>query len=97
MEFKYCIENEDFDIGKILESGQNLSFKKNGNIYSFMINNEEIFSYTENNKTYFSIDEEYFNNHLYNFFELNVDYSYIRSQINEKFPELISYVEYGKV
>lgn len=96
MEFKYCIENEDFDIGKILESGQNLSFKKNGNIYSFMINNEEIFSYTENNKTYFSIDEEYFNNHLYNFFELNVDYSYIRSQINEKFPELISYVEYGK-
>lgn len=96
MEFNYILKNEDFNIQKILQSGQNLFYQEENKIFSFYFKTDQIFSYTENDVSYFSIDEVYFNNNLYNFFDLQTDYRKIRNEINEKFPELKKYTDFGK-
>lgn len=96
MKIKYYIKNVDLNIGKILESGQNILYDKDENIYSFIFHDKKIFCYTKDDISYFSVDEKYFNENLYNFFDLDTDYLKIRNEINEKFPELKRYTEYGR-
>ena len=93
---KYILINEDFNIEKILESGQNYLYKKNENKYVFKKNKMEIESYTIEDKTFLNISEKVFKQNLYEFFDMNINYEKIRNEINEKFPELKKYTEFGK-
>lgn len=95
MEFRYYVKNKNFDIAKTLNSGQNITFEIQDNVYIFNYEKDVIFSYTENDITYFSADKEYFENYLSDFFDLNTDYGKINEEIIDKFPELKQYVEYG--
>lgn len=96
MKEKFILENEDFDIEKILNSGQNVTYKMDGQYFVLQQNIEKIYIRTENNKTYFNISKNYFDKNLYNFFDMKTDYNKIREEINDKFPELKMYTDYGK-
>ena len=47
MKINYILKNEDFDIKKILESGQNINYTLKDNIYSFTFKNTKIYCFTE--------------------------------------------------
>lgn len=96
MKFNYYINNIDFDIGKILQSGQNILYEQNDNIYSFYYNNTKIYAYTKENITYFSISKSFFDTYLIEFFDMKTNYTKIRKQINEQFPELMIYTQFGQ-
>lgn len=92
----FILKNEDFDIKKILESGQNFSYTLSKD--SFFIKREKlsIEIKTIDDKTYFNIDEEFFNKYLFNYFDMNTNYELIRNNINKNFPELKKYTDFGK-
>lgn len=95
MEFRYYIKNKFFNINKILESGQNITFEKENDVYKFNYRNDIVFSYTNGDITYFSCDKEYFEKYLFNFFDMNTNYEKINNDIIHLFPELKQYIEYG--
>lgn len=93
---KYSFINENFEISQILESGQYFFYKKELDYYLLKINNEEIKIKTEKNKTTINKTEDYFNENLYYFFDMDTNYCKIIKEINEQFPELKKYTEFGK-
>lgn len=93
---KFRLKDEDFNINKILESGQNSKYKKNSDIYKIILNNKEILITTKNEITSFNIDTDFFNKYLYTYFDMNTNYKEIRYNINKYFPELELYTEFGK-
>ena len=92
----FILENEDFDVKKIFESGQNFSYDIEKDFYCIKVNDTLVKIKTIGNHTYFNIDEEFFNKYLFDYFDMGTDYEQIRNDMSEKFPELKEYIDFGK-
>ena len=92
----YLLKNEDFNIQKILESGQNFQYEKFKDFYVIIINNKKIYIQSLELCSIFGVNEDFFNAYLYELFDLKTDYKKIRYKIEDNFPELKHIINFGK-
>ncbi|MCR5558422.1 MAG: DNA-3-methyladenine glycosylase 2 family protein [Butyrivibrio sp.] len=89
---------DDFDLGKIADSGQCFRFNKCGDGYSVVAGDKYVFVKEVGDDKYdFSCDEETFEGFWENYFDLETSYSGIRKLIDKKKDiYLYSASEFGK-
>lgn len=92
----YSFYNENFDIKQIMESGQFFNYTKENDVYKIVINGESVEITTKDNITTINKSKEFFDEFLFDFFDMSVDYSKVIDEIKRDFPELEKYVDYGK-